>query len=290
MSPPVLLFPNADKLAHILMFGLVCSAIILDTARQKGRLTITLLLLSATVVTLLGIAIEFIQQAMCLGRSADPADAISDAIGAFLMPLCLFPILRKMLDCHHCVLTTPKHPSARTLRKVYDLYSNSFPETERRPWRDLKARILDPDNDLQLAVIEHSGRFAGFMTWWMLSNGVRYVEHFAITPALRGKGVGSCAIRQFTDMSPYPVVLEVEPPQISPEAESRIRFYQNSGFTAHYGFPYMQPSYAPTLPAIPLVLMTASPTGKKDNPLWPDAGQLADISFCIHRQVYNVTH
>lgn len=291
MSPPVMLFPNADKIAHILMFGMVCSAIILDTARQKGRLTITLLLLSATAVTLLGIAIEFIQQAMGVGRSAEMADAISDAIGAFLMPLCLFPILKKILDCHNCALATPKHLSAKTLRNVYDLYFNSFPESERRPWCDLKTRILDPDNDLRLVVVEHSGCFAGFITWWMLSNGVRYVEHFAISPDLRGKGLGACAIRQFTELSLHPVVLEVEPPQISSEAESRIRFYQNNGFVAHYGFPYTQPPYSPSLPALPLVLMTAVPTGcEKDDSLWPDARQLADISSGIHRQVYNVTH
>lgn len=291
VSPPILLFPHADKLAHALMFGMVCSAIVLDTARQKERLTIALLLLSATVVTILGIAIEFIQLAMGLGRSAELADAIADAIGAFFIPLCLFPIIKKMFDFHRCALSTPKFPSAKTLRKVHDLYFGSFPESERRPWGDLKSRILDPDNDLRIAVVEHSGRFAGFITWWMLGNGVRYVEHFAISPELRGKGIGACAIRQFAEQSHNPVVLEVEPPQISSEAEARIKFYQNNGFTAHYGFPYTQPPYSPTLPAIPLVLMTAMPTGiEKDNPQWPDASQLVELSSCIHRQVYNVNN
>lgn len=83
-EPPPL-FPGADKLAHGLMFGFFTAMMSLDLQRKTGwkyeRWSTVMLI--ATISTLTGVAIEFIQASMGLGRSFEYADMIADAAGAY---------------------------------------------------------------------------------------------------------------------------------------------------------------------------------------------------------------
>ena len=54
-----------------------------------------------------------------------------------------------------------------------------------------------------------------------------------------------------------PLVLEVELPETSTEAERRVRFYERCGLTAHEDFPYWQPPYRQDLPEVPMMLMSS---------------------------------
>lgn len=83
------LFPGADKLAHCCMFGGLALTFIFERHIAGKRLSIGRALIASLAVTLFGIAVEFIQNAMGLGRSGDWADGLADAIGAFAaVPLC----------------------------------------------------------------------------------------------------------------------------------------------------------------------------------------------------------
>lgn len=83
------LFPGADKLAHCCMFGGLALTYIFERKRDHRPVSMKGALITASVVTIFGIAVEFIQNAMGLGRSGDLADAIADAAGAFAaVPLC----------------------------------------------------------------------------------------------------------------------------------------------------------------------------------------------------------
>lgn len=77
------LFPGADKIAHCCMFGGLTLTYIFERKRALIPLTLYQSLISAMFVSLFGIAIEFLQEAMDSGRSGDIADGISDIIGAF---------------------------------------------------------------------------------------------------------------------------------------------------------------------------------------------------------------
>lgn len=79
------LFPGADKVVHALMFGFLTFTILVDMARGRDfrKVGKSSILLSALVSTLLGIAIEYLQRYMELGRSFDTADMLADAIGSF---------------------------------------------------------------------------------------------------------------------------------------------------------------------------------------------------------------
>ncbi|MCM1356476.1 MAG: VanZ family protein [Staphylococcus sp.] len=83
------LFPGADKIAHCCMFGGLALTFIFERKRIGKPLTLSGALIVAAAVTAYGISVEFIQEAMHLGRSGDIADSIADAIGAFAaVPLC----------------------------------------------------------------------------------------------------------------------------------------------------------------------------------------------------------
>lgn len=83
------LFPGADKLAHCCMFGGLALTFIFERKIMGKMLDMRQALIACIAITLFGLAIELIQNAMGLGRSGDFADGIADAIGTFCaLPLC----------------------------------------------------------------------------------------------------------------------------------------------------------------------------------------------------------
>lgn len=167
--------------------------------------------------------------------------------------------------------------SSALMTKIRDLYMSSFPECERRPWTSIIEMI---DNKFPFftmnAILDEERIFTGFITLWKLPD-THYVEHFAITRDCRGKGIGSKTISEIVTRSAgMPVVLEVELPGDSPEADKRIKFYQHNGFTAMDQFPYYQPPYTPELETVPMMLMTSAPL--------PDPERFV---IMLHTLVYN---
>lgn len=142
---------------------------------------------------------------------------------------------------------------------IKELYYSSFPEEERRPWEDVIKRIDGENPFFSLYVIKHKGEDAGFITLWRLP-GALYCEHFAILPNLRGEGIGSAVIEGAIGMaSPNPLVLEVELPEKSADAQRRIEFYKRCGMIPMEEFPYWQPPYRTDLPSVAMMLMSSSP-------------------------------
>ncbi|MDE7119417.1 MAG: GNAT family N-acetyltransferase [Muribaculaceae bacterium] len=138
---------------------------------------------------------------------------------------------------------------------VRETYIGSFPEAERRDWSDIVTRVTGNDPFFSLYVIEADGMPVGFVTTWLLPDAL-YVEHFAIFPHLRSNGLGAGSIAAIKALAPdKPVVLEVELPETSHEAQRRIAFYERTGFTAMEDFPYFQPPYRPGGESVPLMLM-----------------------------------
>lgn len=83
------LFPGADKVAHCCMFGGLALTFIFERKRIGRPLTLRQALLASVVVSIFGIAVEFIQDAMQMGRSGDIYDGLADTAGAFAaVPLC----------------------------------------------------------------------------------------------------------------------------------------------------------------------------------------------------------
>ena len=82
-----ILFTNADKVVHGIMFGGLLVAICVDKWRQNtfNLPSIKFVMRAAFGVILLGGVIELLQMVMNIGRSADVWDFIADSIGVILM-------------------------------------------------------------------------------------------------------------------------------------------------------------------------------------------------------------
>lgn len=141
---------------------------------------------------------------------------------------------------------------------LLDLYKLAFPPKERRPWTSIgeMAAFMAAHPQMRLRIIESDGAFAGFMIYWHLSAGLRYVEHLATLPEMRGNGLGAKLIESLTSIPETHVILEVEPP-VDELTKRRIGFYRRLGFTLHDTIPYIQPPYCSGQPSVSLCLMTA---------------------------------
>lgn len=155
-----------------------------------------------------------------------------------------------------------------------EIYLEAFPPAEQRPWEKIVSRC---DGKLDLTGVYLNRHLVGMITTWKFDSFI-YVEHFVVDPTLRGRGIGSAAINQLRrQCSPMPILLEAEPEHLSPQALSRIRFYQRLGFHI-IDRSYVQPPYDTYLPPVHLWLMST------DASLSP-----AEASLLLHRIVYNVT-
>lgn len=151
--------------------------------------------------------------------------------------------------------------------ELEELYMGAFPEEERRPIEQIRQRVAMADPFFYFFVLSHEGNTVGFATVWRLP-GATYVEHFATFPSMRGKGYGAETVKELLDddmrrslgLDPdTPLVLEVELPGDTPEAERRIKFYERCGMTAMEDFPYFQPPYREGGQQLPMMLMSSKP-------------------------------
>lgn len=133
---------------------------------------------------------------------------------------------------------------------VKDLYVSAFPQKERREW-DLLAGMIGTVPEMRLQVIMEKEEPIGFMVTWKLKNWC-FLEHFAISPAQRGKKHGENVMQDFIKDSR--VLLEVEPP-VSEDAQRRINFYRRVGLVC-LSIPYLQPPYKKTGKPYDMVLMS----------------------------------
>ncbi len=157
------------------------------------------------------------------------------------------------------------------------IYMESFPASERRPVTDLVARAERGDVEFWLAMDD--GDVAGIATLWRLpASRWAYVEHLAVSPTLRGSGLGVQMVRWLAERAGVPVVLEAEPRESGELARRRIGFYERLGFKAHHEFAYVQPPYAPELPEVPLTLLTL---GSDAPPLEALAKELRERVYCV---------
>lgn len=160
--------------------------------------------------------------------------------------------------------------------ELYDLYTSSFPENERRSHEDF-IKLFEERNPFCCNILTQNHQFIGFLTSWEFNQFV-YIEHFAITSQQRGQSLGSKALKQFMKSISKPIVLEVEPPE-SDIAKRRIGFYERLGFFL-FVQPYMQPPYDKSKESVPMLLMCS-----KENFLEETSNETKNT---IYKHVYKI--
>ena len=155
---------------------------------------------------------------------------------------------------------------------IKELYEEAFPVEERRDWPSL----LDLLNhqDMQVDLLADVGRPVGFIIWWKIQDW-RFIEHFAISSPVRGKGYGAEVMHYYLEIFEGKLLLEVEP-AVTRDAYRRISFYEKMGLSL-IDIAYRQPSYIEKDLSYPMHLMTISSLRAND---------FHELTFEIKNKVY----
>lgn len=161
--------------------------------------------------------------------------------------------------------------------ELFVILEQSFPTAERR---DRAGHLAEFSEERFNSICYVPDKLMGFLNYWDFDEFV-YIEHFAVSPKLRGQGTGSALIRNMAELAGgRRLVLEAEPPDDSSIAARRVAFYERLGFKLN-SYEYIQPPLIKGEKPIPLVIMS-SPTS-----LSPDEYDV--IRERIYREVYKCT-
>jgi len=134
--------------------------------------------------------------------------------------------------------------------EVYQLMEQSFDPCEFRTYQ--KAKELLKDSRYQVYVMKEKETLQAFLAEWKFDE-INFVEHLAVNPSIRGKGLGSKVMKNYLEEMDQPVILEVEDKQ-SLLAKKRIEFYKKLGFGLS-DITYVQPSLQEVKDEVELRLM-----------------------------------
>lgn len=157
---------------------------------------------------------------------------------------------------------------------MYRLMEQSFPRDELRCC-EMQRQLLDEPAYHPYIVHGEGGEVIALLTVWDLDR-VAFIEHFAVSPTLRGRGLGSILLGEVAQRYAKPICLEVERPETE-MARRRIGFYRRNGFYLNE-YDYEQPAYGDDRAPVPLYIMTTG--GEIDRPTFEG------IREELYREVY----
>lgn len=133
---------------------------------------------------------------------------------------------------------------------AWTLYQAAFPANERRDeaWQ---AQAL-AQVEYHMCAAQEGGGLIAIAFYWA-HGGELFLEHLAVLPELRGRGIGAAVLREIREL-PGKLILEIEKP-VDAAKQRRQRFYEREGLTlAPFG--YDAPSYQAGKTDCPLQLMS----------------------------------
>lgn len=160
--------------------------------------------------------------------------------------------------------------------QVFDLMKVSFPESEYREYKSQRKLLSDRRYHL-LTKENKQGEVIAFLAGWEFET-FRYVENIAVSPSIRGGGIGKQLMEEFMQQSTLPIILEVEDPQDDLKRR-RVRFYERLGFCLG-DFKYVQPPLREGVLGLPLCIMS-----------YPEKlteSQFEFVRKVLYREVYNI--
>lgn len=135
------------------------------------------------------------------------------------------------------------------------LIQDSFSADEYRNLNQIESLAASPSSGYIPYIIYQGENMVGLITMWDFSGGnppFLYYEHFAISPELRGSGIGTTVLDLIINTGKS-IIIETALPtdEIS---KKRVKFYQKLGFKI-MNIDYVQPAYSPDKKAIPMQIM-----------------------------------
>ncbi|MBB4806431.1 hypothetical protein HNP38_001727 [Chryseobacterium defluvii] len=129
-------------------------------------------------------------------------------------------------------------PDDYRIQEIYNSYSTTFPEDERRDWYQFIEILSNPS--ARIISVLHESKNIGYLIIWELSNHI-FVEHFEVFAEFRSQKLGSHITGYLFKNFPR-IILEIEPEHSGDDAKRRYSFYQKNGFSL-IDETYVQPSY-----------------------------------------------
>ena len=139
--------------------------------------------------------------------------------------------------------------------------------------------MLDEGEIGALVARNEDGTLAAVLTMWPMTDAL-FLEHFAVSPALRSQGLGGRILEELKKQTDCPLVLEAELPETD-WARRRLGFYARHGWVIQEALPYVQPPYRAGGEDLPLHLLSC--------PAFSSREQAERTAREIHRTVYKVT-
>jgi N-acetylglutamate synthase-like GNAT family acetyltransferase len=167
--------------------------------------------------------------------------------------------------------------SSTTFNEIFAIMEASFPVSEIRTYSGQRALLANPNYHLYTEK-DAEGRTLACIAAWEFPE-LRFVEHIAVNPDIRGGGIGNKLMNSYISRSDKPVLLEVEPPEGELE-QRRIGFYERLGFYLN-PYNYVQPPLRAGQADLPLRIMT-----------YPRAVTLKEFQRfreILYNEVYRVT-
>ena len=135
--------------------------------------------------------------------------------------------------------------------KFFSMLESDFCLDERRTKEnELKAFSFD---NFSPNFIYEGETLVGYVCFWEFESFL-FVEHFAINSQMRGSGLGSRFLKEFSDNATKSIILEVELPETE-IASKRIKFYERLGYVVNE-YKYTQPAYQPESNPVDMHLMS----------------------------------
>jgi len=161
--------------------------------------------------------------------------------------------------------------------QIFEIMKQSFPESEYRPYPEQK-RLLSNSRYQLLTEKNEQNEVTGFLAGWEFEE-FRYIENVAVSPAIRGGGIGKRMMERFVKQSDKPVILEVERPEDELKRR-RIGFYKRLGFHLE-DYVYVQPALRTGQHALPLQIMSY--------PVSLTSSEFEAVRKVLYKEVYGVS-
>jgi len=135
--------------------------------------------------------------------------------------------------------------------EFWKIYSASFPLNERRVFTQQTDVFKKQEYQVELYLLVN--HVVGFVAFWATKDFI-YIEHLAIAPEVRSKGLGSAILKPFIERETIPMILEIEP-TIDELTHRRLKFYESLGFVRNDHL-HFQPPYHPEDQPLKLEILT----------------------------------
>lgn len=172
---------------------------------------------------------------------------------AFLIPdpIDTYRVLSKTNQVDPFQIHQINDPDDQQFDEFWRIYNASFPLNEKRTLEQQTSVFNKPDYRLSVFISDY--QLLGFISFWTTPEFI-FIEHLAVAPELRNRGIGKTILEPFIENYSQPVILEIELP-VDNLTIGRLHFYESLGFQLNE-HEHSQPPYHKEDEPVPMKILS----------------------------------